>query len=288
METVEFTNPEPGEKTENHPSFYQSDFYRDTHTKLLDRIVEVEVVRPIQFEPGRKYPLLILNDGQDNTAVRLVETLDRLEAEQAIEPVIVAGVVAGDRIQEYGVSSRADYRGRGRKAKAYAKFVTSELIPYLVYRYPIDPSPSLRAVAGYSMGGLSALDMAWEHPEMFGKVGVFSGSLWWRKRDAHSRFYADDRDRIMHLAIRKGKFKPGMKFWFQTGTRDEPGDRNHNGIIDSIDDTLDLIAELTKRGYRPFRDIQYLEIEGGEHNHKTWAEAMPHFLKWAFGKKPAH
>ena len=76
--------------------------------------------------------------------------------------------------------------------------------------------------------------------------------------------------------------KPDLKFWFQTGTDDERSDRNKNGVIDSIDDTLDLIAELTKKGYRPFYDVHYLEMKDGKHNTGTWAEAMPHFLKWAF------
>jgi enterochelin esterase-like enzyme len=88
----------------------------------------------------------------------------------------------------------------------------------------------------------------------------------------------------MHSVIRGGRYKKGLRFWFQTGTLDEKADRNKNGVIDSIDDTLDLIVELAKKGYRPFHDIQYLEIEGGEHNLKTWKEAMPDFLKWAFGK----
>ena len=86
----------------------------------------------------------------------------------------------------------------------------------------------------------------------------------------------------MHQLIRNGKLKPGLKFWFQAGTKDEQSDRNKNGVIDSIDDTLDLIAELTKKGYRPFHDIQYLEMKDGQHNTATWAEAMPHFLKWTF------
>ncbi|MEJ0055425.1 MAG: GNAT family N-acetyltransferase, partial [Bacteroidota bacterium] len=73
-----------------------------------------------------------------------------------------------------------------------------------------------------------------------------------------------------------------MKFWFQTGTQDENNDRNNNGVIDSIDDTMDLITELTRKGYRPFHDIQYLEIKDGRHNQETWAQAMPHFLHVGF------
>ena len=187
-------------------------------------------------------------------------------------------------MQEYGVASKADYLKRGAKAKAYTKYIISELVPYLIYKYPVDPLASNHAIAGYSMGGLSALDIAWNHPEVFTKVGVFSGSLWWRKRDSKSRFYSDNRDRIIHQLIRNSKFKQGLKFWLQTGTKDEQSDRNKNGVIDSIDDTLDLIVELTKKGYRPFHDIQYLEMKDGKHNTETWAEAMPHFLKWAFSK----
>jgi len=56
-------------------------------------------------------------------------------------------------------------------------------------------------------------------------------------------------------------------------------------VIDSIDDTLDLIVELTKKGYRPFHDIHYLELPEGSHDLPTWKQAMPEFLKWAFENK---
>lgn len=253
------------------------------YSKLLDRNVDVEIFLPPEYSTsGKKYPLLLLNDGQDNEAVKIKKTLEKLVVEKSIPHIIVVGVVAGDRMQEYGIAAKNDYQGRGRQAKNYSKYITHELMPYLLYRYPIDPAATHHAIAGYSLGGLSAIDIGWNHPEIFTKVGVFSGSLWWRKRDTKSRFYSDNRDRLMHLQVRKGKFKPGLKFWFQTGTQDEWGDRNENGIIDSIDDTLDLIAELTKKGYRPFRDIAYLEITDGKHNPETWSEALPFFLMWAF------
>ncbi|HRG08691.1 MAG TPA: esterase family protein, partial [Cyclobacteriaceae bacterium] len=67
-----------------------------------------------------------------------------------------------------------------------------------------------------------------------------------------------------------------------TGLLDEQSDRNKNSVIDSIDDTLDLIVELTKKGYRPFHDIHYLELPQGAHDLPTWGRALPEFLKWAF------
>jgi enterochelin esterase family protein len=87
----------------------------------------------------------------------------------------------------------------------------------------------------------------------------------------------------MHRIIRESKVKPDLKFWLQTGTLDETADRNKNGIIDSIDDTIDLIAELEAKGFKRPNDIQYLEMVGGKHDMATWAKAMPQFLIWAFG-----
>ena len=117
---------------------------------------------------------------------------------------------------------------------------------------------------------------------MFNKVGVFSGSLWWRSKELGKGY--TDADRIAHAMINGTSTKPELKFWLQTGTKDETADRNKNGIIDSIDDTVDIIKELQAKGYQRPADIQYLEVVGGTHSTATWAFAMPKFLLWAFGR----
>ena len=60
-------------------------------------------------------------------------------------------------------------------------------------------------------------------------------------------------------------------------------DRNNNGIIDSIDDTIDLIKELKAKGYNNVEDIKYLEMPDGKHDIATWSRAMPIYLKWGWG-----
>jgi enterochelin esterase-like enzyme len=262
---------------------YHLEKLTDIHSKLLGRDTVVEIFVPQgQSKPKSGYPLLILNDGQDSGAISLKATLEHLAIQKAIQDVIVVAVHAGDRMQEYGVAAKPDFKKRGTKAKAYSRFIMTELIPYLEYQYSISKQTADHAITGFSLGGLSALDIGWNH-EYFGRIGAFSGSFWWRKRDSASRFYSDYYDRIMHQQIRKGKFRQGLKFWFQTGLLDEQSDRNKNGVIDSIDDTLDLIVELTKKGYRPFHDIHYLELSDGAHDLPTWGRALPEFLKWAFG-----
>jgi len=111
---------------------------------------------------------------------------------------------------------------------------------------------------------------------------VFSGSFWWRKKDLKDGYHDDDR--ILHEMIRETAGHPALKFWLMTGTADELSDRNQNFIIDSIDDTIDVIKALVKKGYKRPADIFYYEMVGGKHDIITWAKAMPKFLEWAFGK----
>lgn len=264
---------------------YRVERLSGVYSPLLKRVVVVDVFVPPSYDTSRKkYPILVLNDGQDSDAVRIKSTLNRLTRANDIHEVIVLGVHAGDRMQEYGIAGHPDYRKRGGKAELYTGFLLEELLPLIKASFRIDPPHTDNAIAGYSLGGLSAFDIGWNHPDIFQKIGAFSGSFWWRSK-SYSEGYVDGRDRIAHAAVAEGAYKPGLKFWFEAGTQDERADRNNNGIIDAIDDTLDLVIELTKKGYRPFKDIEYVEIKGGQHNQKTWAKAMPQFLKWAFGKE---
>lgn len=210
-------------------------------------------------------------------SVQLVNTLERLYRENRINPVIVVGVFAGDRMQEYGTAKYADYKKRGKKAQAYTLFILEELLPFLQKEYRLN---DYRVIAGFSLGGLSAFDIAWHHSDIFSKVGVFSGSFWWRSEP----FDPEDPDgnRIAHEMIRQNTSPKNIRFWLQTGTLDEEADRNNNGIIDSIDDTRDLISELCAIGYHEGKDIHYVELTGGRHDTPTWAKVLPDFLIWAF------
>jgi enterochelin esterase-like enzyme len=87
----------------------------------------------------------------------------------------------------------------------------------------------------------------------------------------------------MHKIVRSTDSKSNQQFWFQCGTEDEKADRNNNGIIDAIEDTLDLIQELETLGFERNKDVAYFEVEGGKHDEETWSNAMPEFLKWMFG-----
>ncbi len=248
-------------------------------SKFLQRWVELSVILPANYSDARGFRLLLFNDGQDLRSDHMDSQLAFLHREGDLENVIIAGIHADhNRLQEYGTAIRADYAQRGGLAHATANFVITELLPFLKDIYKVQTNNVV--YAGFSLGGLMALDIVWNHPEYFSSGGVFSGALWWREKSIEGGY--TDADRIMHGQIRNTSSKPVLKFWFQAGTSDETDDRDGDGVIDSIQDTLECISELEKKGYRWGTDIRYVEVKDGEHNVATWAGALPDFCKWAF------
>lgn len=251
------------------------------YSQYLQRNVTLSIIIPTQHQ--QKLSLLLVNDGQDFPALGMQASVESILGDNHILPFLTVGIHCNhERILEYGTAAQADYKNRGTKAGLYTLFVMNELIPYLEHHYSLKRDPEARVLAGFSLGGLSAFDIVWHHANVFSKVGVFSGALWWRQREEG---YTDEHDRIIHKLVRAGLYKAGLKFWFEAGTNDEKDDRNNNGIIDAIDDTLDLMKELHQKGYNANADTHYHQVEGGEHNPQTWGKVMPVFLKWAFEKK---
>ncbi|WP_153795928.1 alpha/beta hydrolase [Foetidibacter luteolus] len=250
-------------------------------SNYLEREVVIDAYLPDGIEHPENLSLLLINDGQDLPHMPFEDILDRLISEEIIEPLVCVGIHCGaDRKLEYGTAYSADYNGRGSKAGLYNKFIFDELLPFIRKTYNA-PSFKEKSFAGFSLGGLSALDTVWNHASEFTKVGIFSGSLWWRRK-AYEDGYNDEQDRLMHLQVRKGAFNPWLKFFIECGALDETDDRNNNGVIDSIDDALDLVIELKAKGYTD-EHIRYLELKDGRHDVPTWARAFPSFLKWGWG-----
>ena len=252
---------------------------------FLGREVKVDFYLPKNVADLFEMSLLLINDGQNIKEMGLDRILGNFYAEKSLSPLLCVAIHTGaQRKMEYGVASQTDFLGRGAKAGFYTSFVLRELLPFIRDTYSIT-SFKERAFAGFSLGALMALDIVLNHPGKFSKAGLFSGSFWWRSVDQTEKKYDDDLHRIIHQEIKNGSYHRGLKFFFQCGNKDETLDRNNNSIIDSIDDTLDVIKELVAKGYDRKKDIYYLEMPDGKHDIATWGRAMPVFLKWGWGQE---
>ncbi len=122
----------------------------------LQRQVRIEVYRPA-VPPWRLLSLVVFNDGQDLERMDLRKTLTELYKQKQLPPTLVVGVYANDRMREYGTAGRRSDQGHGELAEAYQRFLTEELVPWLEQRNNIYRGAERRAIAGFSLGGLSAL-----------------------------------------------------------------------------------------------------------------------------------
>ena len=243
------------------------------------RTIDVFLPRDYATATAASYPVLYANDGQDMTAVELATTLDSLQRIGAMRPVLVVAIHATDRLQDYGTAGVANAQGLGARAEKYERFLLDELMPAIEARYRVAHGPGQTAVMGWSLGALSAFDVAWRHPDRIGAVGAFSGAFWWRTSDADSS--ARQSSRIMHRRIRETAGRPALRFWFETGMQDESADRDGDGVIDAIQDTEELVLELTSHGYKRGPDLVHLTVTG-RHDLPTWRRMLPEFLLWAF------
>ena len=180
------------------------------YSRHLQRNVKLRVLHTPPPSDRSAYNLLILNDGQDMDSLRVKETMDSLNTSGKISPLVIIGIEAGDRMKEYGVADKPDWLGRGNKASFYDAFINNELYPYAKKQSGVRKFQSV-VIAGCSLGGLSAFDIAWNHPDKFSKVGVFSGSFWWRDLASDDSNYSDEKNRIMFTKLKASRKRPGLQ-----------------------------------------------------------------------------
>lgn len=230
--------------------------------------------------PAEATELMLINDGQDLAKMDFASIIENFKIPDYSPNCIYAGIhCSEDRKNEYGTAGILDFAGRGTTAFAYQQALTFEVIPAIRSHFSAKAIDHC-GIAGFSLGGLSAIDTIWNYPGIFSYCGVFSGSLWWRDIDQNETGFDENINRIIHKKVAEAIYQPGLRFFFEAGKLDETADRNNNGIIDSIDDTLDLIDILKRKGYIEPQEMSYLELDDGKHDITTWGIAFPAFLRW--------
>jgi predicted alpha/beta superfamily hydrolase len=227
----------------------------------------------------RRHPVVYFQDGQNIFDPRTAflgnawhagdRATELIRAHAIVAPVMVGIANTGaNRVNEYAPTpARFDgWEGASGEstgdAKRYAKFVVTELKPFIDSHYLTLPGPRHTALVGSSMGGLVALYFALWHPRVFGHVAALSPSLWW-----------DDRTVLREFSrLRK---KPDVRLWLDMGTA-EPGWE----VIRLFHDTL------VAKGWREGADLACREIPGAGHNEAAWAARIGDVLKWMLPLKP--
>src|SRR5947209_3300344 len=128
-------------------------------SKFLEREVIIDFYLPPQASDINNIRLLLINDGQDLPIMPFSKILEMLYNQQYITPLLCVGIHCGtERKMEYGTANFLHYAGWGGKAGAYTQFVMQELLPFIHNTFN-DYAVNDKSYAGFSLGGLSALDI---------------------------------------------------------------------------------------------------------------------------------
>ena len=248
-------------------------------SEFLDAKRDVIVYLPPSYNSNlaHRYPVLYLHDGQNlfdsATAFAgnewgLDELAERLIEAGQIQPLIVVGIYnVGDlRLSEY--THVRDRRGRGGRARAYARMIVEELKPFIDSEYRTLPDCQNTGLGGSSLGGLVTLYLALHHPHIFGKLIVMSPSVWWANR-------------AILREIRKLRQKLNWQIWLDVGTEEGP---DADGCVRNVEDLREALLE---KGWRLGYDLCFLEDQGAGHDERAWGYRMGMALPFLFPGGPA-
>jgi len=249
----------------------------ELHSPLTGKDYELIVGLPKSYEsePGRRFPVLYLLDGQwDFTLVNSL--VGGLLYDQVIEEFILVGVSYGGEKPDYERLRAHDYTptpgpngagGAGSIAENgggpdFLRFLEIEAFPLVETTYRVDPS--FRMLSGSSHGGLFTLYAMFEKPELFQAYLALSPNVPWDERYLFRRereFRASDRS----LA--------GKRLWLSVGSEEWP---------DYTQANLAFFEQVRASAY-PGLALHTLAIEG-EHHAGVKPEAYNRALRFAFEK----
>ena len=146
------------------------------HSEVYGEDRTTEVYLPSEYRSHKRHPLVICHDGPDYLQFAdMKRVLDNLISRHEVAPLIVAFTRGGERNREYGADPRQP------------DFLVHELLPELSKRFSVSERPEERGLMGASFGGVASLFCAWQHPGVFQRLLLQSGSFVFTDIGHHGR-----------------------------------------------------------------------------------------------------
>jgi len=211
----------------------------------------------------KKYPVIYMHDAQnlfDATTSyvgewNVDETLDSINAQ-----VIVIGIEhGGDKRMEELTPFKHEKYGGG-KADDYLDFIVHTLKPKVDATYRTKTNTRNTAIFGSSLGGLVSFYAAIKYPNVFGKVGCFSPSFWFGRKE-------------MNDLLEKTK-DFNAKVYFLCG--------DNEGDADVIPDMKNVEHWVNTKRCECKKLNKEVIVKGGQHNEKLWRESFKKAYLWLF------
>ncbi len=219
----------------------------------------------VYFPPGydenvlKRYPVLYMHDGSNlffpeeafgGSEWQVDENLEQLDSMSLIDKVIVVGVYARDRMNEYTLPGY----------EAYGKHLVEHVKPMIDSRLRTLREPENTAVMGSSLGGVVSFFLGWQYPEVFGKAACLSSTFGYR-------------DDLMARVLKEPR--RDVRFYIDSGWPE-----------DNYENTTCMRDHLLAAGYQFGRDVLHFAFPGALHNEGSWATRSHIPFQFFFGKVP--
>lgn len=232
----------------------------------LNKTRRIWALLPYDYETSTEnYPVLYLQDAQNlfnEKAVYGNWEIDKklaVMSEYKIGKIIIVAIehAEQDRIKEYNVGNTILGAGQGKK---YIRFVTDTLKPFIDKQFRTKPEREHTGIGGSSMGGLVSLFSGMMYPEVYGKLMIFSPSLWVVPKMDFSNvdFFEPSETRIYLYA---------------------GGDESKTMV--------DHVKKIKRNMFKNETFGEHLKIrlsinELGTHNETYWSDEFPKAIEWLF------
>jgi enterochelin esterase-like enzyme len=238
----------------------------------------ISVLAPRERRSTRRgsFPVLYLNDGQNlfepdrafgGVTWNVGDAVARLVRRRAIPPLIVVGIDHGDSMRNREYLPVKDDRNPDADhplGRRYARFVVTELMPFVRRTYPAARGPANTGFGGSSYGAVAALYTSLLYPRTFGRLLLESPSL-----------YVGNR--YLLRKARTARQWPS-RVYLGVGTAETSRDDWNRETVDNV-----LRLEQTLRGAGlNRRRLKVVVEEGASHSEAAWAGRLPGALQFLF------
>lgn len=217
------SSSDPREAQPPPPRYYEmkGSLVRELHSDLTGKDYELLIGVPPSFDedPGRRYPVLYLLDGQWDYKL-LDSVAGGLRYDGVMPEMVIVGLsYAGEdpdydalRADDYVPTRAKDHQGveKGGGAAHFLSWLETAVVPLVERDYRGDPAH--RILSGSSFGGLFVLYALFEKPELFESYVAISPAVTWDNR------YIFTREREFSKSHRRLE----RRLWLSAGTDEWP------------------------------------------------------------------
>jgi predicted alpha/beta superfamily hydrolase len=236
----------------------------DFEIPQLNKTRKIWALLPHDYDTSSEsYPVMYLQDAQNlfNEEAEYgnweIDKKMAVMSEYKIGKIIIVAIehAKEDRIKEYNVGTTLLGKGQGKK---YIKFLTETLKPFVDSNFRTKKEREFTGIGGSSMGALVSIFSGIRYPEIFGRLMIFSPSLWVGPK----------------LKIKSQEETQDTKIYLYAG-----GDESET-MIDQVQKFKNQMIEDRFVANRMKINLSINKL--GKHTETFWSDEFPKAIEWLF------